>query len=392
MSAEPFANVQRMQQNPSPLKTALDKLDQATRGLLTRYHFDEPSFLALAARLAEGNFTPDHNRLDETIAPPSSEDLVQLEGASAATRTAWKKLGDAAIERGEVAIAVLNGGMATRFGGRVKGIVDVLPGHSFLSLKLRDAKRYQGKVAVFLMNSFATDQATREHLASPALKEVGGPDAKILLQSISMRLTASGELFIGADKKPSLFAPGHGDLLAAARNSPEYRSFVAGGGKYVLVSNVDNLGARVDPTVVGAHIAGKRPVSVEVAPKEPGDAGGAPVRRQGRVEILEGFRFPADFDQEQIHVFNTNSFLFDAEVLLRDCALTWFRADKKVEGASVVQFERLIGELTSFEEGRFLQVSRKDGACRFLPVKSPGDLPLILPFVERYLLPTKAPS
>src|SRR3712207_8661149 len=48
--------------------------------------------------------------------------------------------GVAAIRRGEVAMAVLNGGMATRFGGVVKGIVEAVDGRSFLEWKLREAR------------------------------------------------------------------------------------------------------------------------------------------------------------------------------------------------------------------------------------------------------------
>ena len=39
-------------------------------------------------------------------------------------------------QAGTVALLVLNGGMATRFGGVVKGGVEVAPDHSFIALKL----------------------------------------------------------------------------------------------------------------------------------------------------------------------------------------------------------------------------------------------------------------
>ena len=58
---------------------------------------------------------------------------------------------------------MLNGGMATRFGGVVKGVVDVIDGRSFLELKLAQARR-SGPLPFVIMNSFATDDATKEHL------------------------------------------------------------------------------------------------------------------------------------------------------------------------------------------------------------------------------------
>ena len=58
-----------------------------------------------------------------------------------------------------------------------------------------------------------------------------------------------------------------------------------------MVSNVDNLGARVDPVVVGMHLHGRQPLTCEVARKE-GDMGGAPVRVDGKLQLVEGPRFP----------------------------------------------------------------------------------------------------
>ena len=51
------------------------------------------------------------------------------------------------------------------------------------------------------------------------------------------------------------------------------------------MSNVDNLTATVDPAIVGAHIAANQPLTVEVAPKEPGDRGGAPAFVDGTLQI-----------------------------------------------------------------------------------------------------------
>ena len=55
--------------------------------------------------------------------------------------------------------------------------------------------------------------------------------------------------------KPSLYAPGHGDLFQALRRSGTLAALRERGVRVVTVSNVDNLGARVDPVVVGMHLA-----------------------------------------------------------------------------------------------------------------------------------------
>ena len=110
-------------------------------------------------------------------------------------------------------------------------------------------------------------------------------------QFVSLRLETSGELFREESGKASLYAPGHGDLFQALRRSGTLAALRERGVRIVMVSNVDNLGARVDPVVVGMHLLGQRPLTCEVARKE-GDMGGAPVRVDGKLQLVEGPRFP----------------------------------------------------------------------------------------------------
>ena len=93
-----------------------------------------------------------------------------------------------------------------------------------------------------------------------------------------------------------------------------------------------------------------------------------------KLQIVESFRFPAEFDQGSIPVFNTNTLWLQTEALAREHPLTWFVVRKEVEGRPVVQFERLVGELTAFESTHWLRVPRSGAETRFVPIKSPGDL------------------
>ncbi|MEL6548368.1 MAG: UTP--glucose-1-phosphate uridylyltransferase, partial [Myxococcota bacterium] len=228
-----------------------------------------------------------------------------------------------------------------------------------------------GHTPVFLMNSFATDTDTQAHLRSHSLDS---ESIHCVTQGISLRLTHDGEVFIGENGDPSFYAPGHGDVFSTLGSSPEFRRFVEGGGKAVMVSNVDNLAATLEPAVVGAHLDSAAPVTVEVAPKWAGDKGGAPALVDGRVQIVEGFRFPPDFDQDTIRVFNTNTMTFDVSAFTTEPPLTWYRAEKSVDGASVVQFERLMGEATASMDSLYLEVPREGADGRFMPVKTPADL------------------
>jgi UTP--glucose-1-phosphate uridylyltransferase len=150
--------------------------------------------------------------------------------------------------------------------------------------------------------------------------------------------------------------------------------FLAGGGKYLLVRNVDNLGARVDPLILGHHIRSKAEVTVELAPKWPEDVGGSPFSWLGRTQLIEQIRFPQGFDPGIVDVFNTNTFTFTAQALDRDFDLGWYYVEKEVEGRRAVQMEHLIGELTAQLTTNFLQVRRNGRDTRFLPVKTPEDL------------------
>ena len=207
--------------------------------------------------------------------------------------------------------------MATRFGGVVKAVLTAVDGKSFLEAKLVQTARLEQALAcvvpVALMTSFATDEAIRAHVVE---RDLGEP--LVFNQFVSLRLETSGELFREESGKASLYAPGHGDLFQALRRSGTLDALRERGVRIVMVSNVDNLGARIDPVVVGMHLLGQRPLTCEVARKE-GDMGGAPVRVDGKLQLVEGPRFPPSFEQDRAPVFNTNTALFDLEAL--DCGL-----------------------------------------------------------------------
>jgi UTP--glucose-1-phosphate uridylyltransferase len=367
----------------------LNELDSETRDTLLHHGFDADQFARHQRDVADGRLSPAHNQISGRIEPPAADEIAPLPARS---DPAWAKAyerGAEAIRRGQVALAVLNGGMATRFGGAVKGIVEAVDGRSFLEWKLIDAERVErtfgGTVPCVVMNSFATEGPTLEHLRSARARGVTVTEPILFAQFVSLRLNRDGSLFHDNSGRPSLYATGHGDFTPALRRSGTLDLLRDRGVRQIMLSNVDNLGARVDPLVLGAHLLNGRPVTVEVAEKAPGDAGGAPARIDGRLIHVEGFRFPADFDQDSIPVFNTNSFIFDLEAIDRDFDLTWFYVEKMVEDRPVVQLERLVNELTSFLPSTFLRVPRSGTHGRFFPIKSPGDLEGARPMLREML-------
>jgi len=357
----------------------LDQVDAATRETLLAYGFDPEQFARLQAEVAAGRLSPEGNVLRGDVQPPAEGDLVRMPDEGAPGWSEAYERGMAALRQGEVAIAVLNGGMATRFGGVVKGVVEAVDGRTFLEWKLAEAARVARAVGAdvpcAVMNSFATDEATRTFLAGLGERAADLPRPRFFTQHVSLRLNPDGSLFRDEGGSPSLYAPGHGDFPESLRDSGTLAQLRGGGVRRLLLSNVDNLGARVDPVVVGLHLLAGRPMTVEVVAKEPGDRGGAPARVDGRTIVVEQFRFPAAFDQDRVGVFNTNSFVFDLEMLEQAFPLTWFYVEKSVGSTKAVQLERLVGELSSFVPATFLEVPRIGPRGRFFPIKEPEGLP-----------------
>ena len=321
--------------------------------------------LGLEANIEKGN-----------IQIPYEKDILSLPEKNTAEYRELKELGEEAIRKDELGVAILNGGMATRFGGCVKGVVEVYDRETFLGLKMKDARnvaaKYNAKLPVFIMNSFQTEGPTEEYLEDN--QYFGCDDVHLFNQLISVRLDEKGEVYIGGDGKPSLHGPGHGDFSFAFADSGLLEDFIEQGGKHLMFSNCDNLGATVDPAIIGYHIQQGNEMTVETAQKHKGDKGGAPAYVDGKLQVVEGFRFPEDFDQDLIPVFNTNNFVFDAKVLQKETILSWYVAKKKVENQPVVQFERLVGELSKDLKTGFITVPRQGVETRFLPIKDRNDL------------------
>lgn len=347
------------------------KVDERIARELERFGFDQAQLAAFAERAAKSESTI----IDGEITQLARGESIALPPQGTPEHDRLVTRGKQAIARGEVGVVILAGGMATRFGGVVKAAVPVAAGRSFLAVKVADVRLTAPKAPIYVMTSAATHDRIVEQV-----KAEGFTGVECFPQHVSLRLTQSGELHL-EDGKPSPYATGHGDLTFALRARGVLEAFRARGGKLLYMSNVDNVAATLEPAVIGAHLASGAKITAEVVRKVPGDRGGAPARVNGVPQIVEAFRFPKTFDQDSLPLFNTNSFVFDAEAIDRDFNLTFFRVEKKVDDATVIQFERLVGQVTAFLPSHFLEVPRE----RFLPVKDPEELAQRLPEIEALL-------
>jgi UTP--glucose-1-phosphate uridylyltransferase len=335
------------------------------------------------ARLAAGQLSAASNVMDGVIAAPRPEDVTDLPPAGYAQRAAAEAAGAAALSRGRVAVVVLGGGMATRFGGGVKATVPVVDGRTFLEIKLRQAvaaaDRYGGTVPAAVMTGWATHEPIRRHVSELEL-----PAPLLFRQGFSLRLTPGGEVFRTRDGRVSPYPTGHGDLLGAVVTSGVLDELRARGVRHLLISNLDNLLASPDPAVVGMHVLSRRKVTVEVV-RRPQGSGARVARLDGRPLLLDGSELGGRAATLLPLSLNTNTFLVDTDVIDADIPLRWLYFEKAVDGRVAVQIERPLHHLTSAVPATFLRVPATGPQSRFLPLKTRADLSRQEPFLRTAL-------
>jgi hypothetical protein len=164
--------------------------------------------------------------------------------------------------------------------------------------------------------------------------------------------------------------------------------------KYLMLHNIDTLGAAVDPALLGHHIEQGAALTFEVISRRIEDRGGGLARIDGHPRLIEGLALPREEIEFDLSYYNTSTTWIDIDRVLAVFSLK--RADLadtvKVAGAvrelaahmptyitlknvkkrwgkgqedvfPVSQFEKLWGDMTSLPElaCRFVAVPRSRG-------------------------------
>ncbi len=332
-------------------------------------------FKDLLSQYISGKLVPDNAVFTCPIAAPNDHDITDIQALTPQGKQDALAAGQAALTRGEVGAIIATGGMATRFHyEQPKALFPILGEETFLSLKIKDYKQHG--IPVFLMVSFATEQMIREYLEEQRWFDYA--DHITLFSQFSFpRITKEGVPC--ADEAAS----GHGDVFEAFMQDGLLDNFITQGGKYLLFSNIDNLGSVIKTggeVILGLHIIGGKEMTIEVARKNPGDKGGAPALVNGQLQLVEGFLFPKEFDQDSITVFNTATYIFNAASMQMGKVLPWYAVAKERDGEEVIQFERLAGDISGLISNQAILVNREQ---RFFPIKKQEDVKTIMPKLEK---------
>ena len=301
--------------------------------------------------------------------------------------------GEEVLDR--VVVLKLNGGLGTSMGmTRAKSLLEVKDGLSFLDIIVRQVldlrERTGASIPLLLMNSFATREDSLAALARYPELELDLP--LDFVQGKVPKLLADGLEPVEWPDNPALewAPPGHGDVYTSLATSGLLGELLDRGYEYLFLSNADNLGAVLEPRILGWFAEQELPFLSEVTDRTEGDKkGGHLARRRGGGLVL---RETAQTPDEDIHAFqdttrhrffNCNTIWIDLRVLSRKLeerggvlGLPMIVNRKTVDptdpsSPEVIQLETAMGAaIDVFEGAAALHVPRS----RFVPVKTTNEL------------------
>jgi len=308
----------------------------------------------------------------------------------------YRGTGQAALER--TVILKLNGGLGTSMG--MEGAKSLLPAKdhfSFLDIiveqTLQLRRQYGVRLPLVLMNSFSTQQdslaALREY--PEFTQDVSFDFLQHKVPKVRKSDFAPAEWPTDGEKE--WCPPGHGDLYPALTTTGTLRALLKAGYEYAFISNSDNLGATLDPQILGYFVHKQLPFLLEVAQRTPADRKGGHLaqRPEGQLILRELAQCPpteaAEFqDIERYKFFNTNNLWVHLPTLQRVLderngllGLPLIRNEKPIDPTEphsyrVYQLETAMGSaIAVFSGAQAIQVSRD----RFTPVKKNNDLLLL---------------
>lgn len=86
--------------------------------------------------------------------------------------------------------------------------------------------------------------------------------------------------------------------------------------KYIMVHNIDTMGACIDPGILGRHIESEDGMTVEVITRRLEDRGGGLAKANGRLRLIEGLAMPREEDEFSLSYYNSATYWIDVDQIL----------------------------------------------------------------------------
>jgi UTP--glucose-1-phosphate uridylyltransferase len=301
--------------------------------------------------------------------------------------------GEEVLDR--VVVLKLNGGLGTSMGMTgPKSLLEVKDGLSFLDIIVRQVlhlrERTGASIPLLLMNSFATREESLAALERYPELELDLP--LDFIQGKVPKLLADSLEPVEWPDDPALewAPPGHGDVYASLAPSGLLAELLDRGYEYLFLSNADNLGAVLEPRILGWFAEQGLPFLSEVTDRTEGDKKGGHLarRRGGGLVLRETAQTPEEDmdafqDTTRHRFFNCNTIWIDLRALSRTLeerggvlGLPMIVNRKTVDptdpsSPEVIQLETAMGAaIDVFEGAAALHVPRS----RFVPVKTTNEL------------------
>lgn len=414
--------------------------------LLDQFGFDREAHEQIRSDLRSGRIGLAQNRLPATTTiEDAREDDLFVAGKDANSHL--KDLGRRAIREGEVAVVSLAGGAGTRW-TKGAGVVKALHPfwkrqgrfRNFVEIHLAKSRQTNELFETALPHVFTTSYLTHEPMVATLAREGNyGYEGDVLFsegRSIGLRFIPpvrdlrfaweqspqqaldeqkqkvrdSGRAALikwaeqmgeGSDYTDNvplqcLHPTGHwyelsnllrnGTLLALLRERNQLR--------YLMVHNIDTLGANIDEEILGYHIDHGAAFTFEVVARNVEDRGGGLARVNGHLRLVEGLALPSEDLEFSLSYYNSNTAWIDidrflgafglhrgalddqprvaravrklaarmpAYITLKDVKKRWGKGQEDI--FPVAQFEKLFVDMTALAELRcgYARVSRRRG-------------------------------
>jgi hypothetical protein len=346
---------------------------QSLSALLEDHGFDRVQHEQVRADLKEGRIGLAQNRLPASavIEDVKASDLSDLSDLSevAVRGSELSALGQESLRKGEVAVVTLAAGAGSRW-TQGAGVVKAL--HPFCKLggrhrtfiethlaKSRRVSRLAGvPIPHIFTTSYLTHRPTEEFLARQKRYGYSGPLFLSPGKSVGLRLIPTvRDLRFAWEEMPQQVLDEQQQkvrdslrqaLIGWARNTGEvsdytdnlplqclhpvghwyevpnlFRNGVLASLlverpqlKYLLLHNIDTLGADIPPELLEAHIKSGACLTFEVIQRRLEDRGGGLARVNGRVRLVEGLAMPREEAEFALSYYNSNTCWIDLDQLL----------------------------------------------------------------------------